>query len=457
MDQSLREILRAQRAWYESGKARDVSVRVAALKKLRQTLKRREEQLLAALRKDLGKAPEEAYMMELGIVYDELRDAMRHARWRGRPRFRLPSVAQLPGRGKVLRDPYGVVLVLSPWNYPVQLTLVPLVAAVAAGNCVVARPSSSAPETAKVLSTIIQESFSPGHVTAVLGASGVAEELTALPFDKIFFTGSPAVGRDVMRAASEHLVPVTLELGGKSPAIVTADADLKLAARRIVWGKFVNAGQTCVAPDYVLVSRKVENELLTLIRTEVKRQYGEEPLRSPELASIVNDRHFARLSGMLGEGKLICGGQTEPKARKIAPTVLAGVAEDSPLMQEEIFGPILPVIAYRTMEEALAQVRARPAPLALYLFTSDRDAARRVMRDMAYGGGCVNDCVLHVANTRLPFGGVGNSGMGAYHGRFGFECFTRPKGVFTASKRIDVPVRYAPLKGKLSLLRRLMR
>lgn len=451
------KLLRAQKRFYRGGQPRQWATRKAALQKLQATLNRREGKLLRALAADLDKSPEEALMTELGIVHGELRDALRNMRRWGRARRRLPSMAQLPGHGRVLRDPCGVVLILAPWNYPVQLTLVPLIAAIAAGNCAVVRPSSSAPRTAEALADIIAESFAPEHVSVVLGDSGVASTLTAMPFDKIFFTGSPSVGREVMRAASEHLVPVTLELGGKSPVIVAADADIPLAARRIVWGKGLNAGQTCVAPDYVLVHQKAENALLTALRAEIKRQYGPAPERSPDMTAIVNDRHFQRLAGMLGAGRLICGGQTDPQRRKIALTVLTDVAEDHPLMREEIFGPILPVIRFQTMEEALAHVRGRPAPLAFYLFTSDKDAARRVMRDTAFGGGCVNDCVLQLTNVRLPFGGVGNSGMGAYHGRYGYECFTREKGIFVASTRVDVPVRYAPMKGKLKLLRRILR
>ncbi|MDL2317597.1 aldehyde dehydrogenase [Eubacteriales bacterium OttesenSCG-928-A19] len=453
----MRNLLEQHRAYYRSGNTRDARMRVEALRKLQTTMKRRETALLRAIAADLSKAPEEAYMMELGIVYSELRYAIRHLRRWGRPRFALPSIGQLPGHGRVLRDPYGVVLILAPWNYPIQLTLVPLIAAVAAGNCAVVRPSSSAPRTAKVIAAILEESFTSGHVSAVLGESSVAAELTALPFDKIFFTGSPSVGREVMRAASANLVPVSLELGGKSPAVVAADANIKLAARRIVWGKFVNAGQTCVAPDYVLVNRKVEKQLLEAMRDEVARQYGRDPVHNPDLAAIVSDRHFARLSNMLGDGRLVCGGQTDPDTRKIAPTILTGVAEDDPLMRDEIFGPILPVITFKTMEEAMTSVRSRPHPLAFYLFTEDQDAARRVMRDMTFGGGCVNDTVLHVASNRLPFGGVGNSGMGVYHGKYGYECFSREKGIFMASTRMDVPVRYPPWQGKMKILKQIMK
>lgn len=453
----MEKTLDKQREYYQSGRTRHPKERMIALRKLQISLGRHENDLLRALTGDLGKSAAEGMMTELGIVYGELKDALRHlGRW-SKQRVRLPSIAQIPGYGRVLRDPYGVVLILSPWNYPAQLSLVPLIAAVAAGNCAVLRPSSSAPETAAMLRTIIQESFPEEYVKVVTGESAVARELTGLKFDKIFFTGSPAVGREVMAAASRHLTPVTLELGGKSPVVVASDADIPLAARRIVWGKMLNAGQTCVAPDYVLVAKPVENALLSSMEKEIKRQYGEKPLESPDLSTIINRRHFDRLCGYLSSGRLICGGQADTMALKIAPTVLAGVPDTDPVMQEEIFGPILPVLPFGTMEEALSFIRSRPAPLALYLFTAEKEAAKRVMRDMAYGGGCVNDCVLQLSSVRMPFGGVGESGMGTYHGKAGFDCFSREKSVLIASTRFDVPLRYAPRAEKLGLFRRLMK
>ncbi len=453
----MKEILAAQRAYVASGATKNPSVRIETLKKLQIGLSRHEPALLGALFADLSKSPEEAFMTELSMVYGELTHAISHLRRWSRPRFVWPSLGQLPGYGRVLRDPYGVVLILAPWNYPVQLNLVPLISAVAAGNCAVLRPSSSAPKTAQALEALVRECFRPEHVAVVNGETGVARELTSLKFDKIFFTGSASVGREVMRAASERLVPVTLELGGKSPAIVAADADIGLAARRIVFGKSLNAGQTCVAPDYVLVARQAENALLGALCQEIRAQFGENPLESPDLSAIVSRRHFERLCGLLSAGRLVCGGQTDLSTRKIAPTVLANVKESDPIMQEEIFGPILPVLSFRTMEEAVASVQSREKPLALYFFTSDKDAARHVMRDLPFGGGCVNDCVMHLANPRLPFGGVGESGMGAYHGRAGFDCFSREKAVYVSLAGTDVPLRYAPRKGRLGLLRRIMK
>ncbi|MCL1964213.1 MAG: aldehyde dehydrogenase family protein [Firmicutes bacterium] len=452
----MKELLDMQRTHYASGATRRPEVCVEALKKLQISLRKHEAGLLRALEADLGKSPEEGYMTELGATYGELRYAIRHARAWLRPRLVPPSMGQFPGFGRVFRDPYGVALILSPWNYPALLSLVPVIAAVATGNCAVLRPSSEAPKTAECLDAILRESFTPQHVSMVLGDTGVARRLTALPFDKIFFTGSAAAGREIMAAASQNLVPVTLELGGKSPVIVAADADIRLASRRIIWAKCLNAGQTCVAPDYVLVQKDVESALLEALRLQIEAQFGSDPLESPDLPPIVNRRHFERLEALLRDGRLICGGQADARTRKIAPTVLTGIDNQDPVMREEIFGPILPVLPFLSMEDAIKSVRSRPAPLALYLFTADKDAARHVTRDVAFGGGCVNDCAMHLAGPRLPFGGVGESGMGAYHGRAGFACFTREKPVFVASTAVDIPLRYAPRKGRLPVLKRML-
>ncbi len=451
------ETLNLQRAFFQSGATADITMRKTALRLLKETIVRHEAGLIDALRADLGKSAEEAYITEIGFVLGEIGFALKRLSLWALPRPAVPSLAQLPGRAAVYREPYGVALILSPWKYPFQLALAPLAAAVAAGNCAVLRPSSAAPKTAAMLSKIVAESFRPEHVTVAGGGADTASALTRLPFDKIFFTGSPAVGREVLRAAAENLVPATLELGGKCPAIVAADADIALAARRIVFAKCLNAGQTCVAPDYVLVARPAEAALLAALAAQIAAQFGAEPLDSPDLGAIIDERRFDRLVGLLGEGSAFCGGRYERAVRKIAPTVLTGVPDDSPVMREEIFGPILPVRAYATAEEAMAFVRAQPKPLSLYLFTADMASARRVMRDAAFGGGCVNDCAMHLTNPRLPFGGVGESGMGAYHGKAGFQCFSREKAVLYASRKVDPAIRYAPRAGRLSLFKRMMR
>lgn len=441
------KLFAAQRAFYRTAATRPVAHRIMALKRLRQALARHEEDLLRALAEDLGKSPEEAFMTELGMLYASLRHTLRHVRRWATPRLALPSLGQLPASARVLRDPFGVCLVLSPWNYPLYLSLAPVIAAVAAGNCAILRPSSQAPKVAETLARVVAEAFDPAHVTVALGDANAAGELLNLPFDKIFFTGSPAVGRRVMRAAAEHLSPVTLELGGKSPAIVASDADIPLAARRIVFGKLLNAGQTCVAPDYVLAAEGIAQKLADAMRAEIRRQLGEHPLQSPDLSRIIGKKHFDRLLALAPSA------ENDPNTLKIAPTLLPNAREDDPVMREEIFGPILPILTFRTMEEALASVRRRPHPLAFYLFTSDRDAGLRVLRDMAFGGGCLNDCVMHLAGEGLPFGGVGESGMGAYHGKAGFDCFSREKSVLLSSRRVDAPFRYAPRKGRMKLLR----
>lgn len=451
----MQRLLDAQRAYYHEGDMRVSAARVEALKKLQTSIKRHEGRVLRALATDLGRAPEEAFMTEVGTVYAELTHALRRLKSWSRPRLVLPSRAQMHGYGQILREPYGVVLILSPWSSPFQMTVIPLIEAVAAGNCAVLRSSSNAPKTAAVLSGIIQESFRPVHVAMARCETDTAQTLWSMPFDKIFFAGSASVGHKVLQTASERLTPVTLALGGKCPAIVAADADITLAARRIVWAKCLGSGQSCVAPDYVLVAKRVENTFLQALHDQITAQYGQDPVHNHDLAAIVGDSHFERLTRLLQDGRLICGGQTDPQKSKIAPTVLTGVKDTDPVMQEEIFGPILPVLSFRTMEEALSRVRARPTPPALYLFTSDKAASRRVMRDAEFGGGCVNDCVQQMAVTRLPFGGAKESGMGTYLGKAGFECFSRPKPVFVASARMDPSLRYAPRKGKLPRLKRL--
>ncbi len=450
-------LFQKQKAFFESGRGRSPSARVQALRQLLLALSHHEEALLAALSQDLGKTAEEAYMTEIAQVREELKYAIRRLRLWSIPAVAWPTVGQMPGHGRVLRDPYGVTLILSPWNYPVLLSLAPLVAAIAAGNTVILRPSAQAPQTARTLFTLLRDAFPEEQAAVVLGGQDAARTLLSLPFDKIFFTGSPAIGRQVLEAAAKNLTPVTLELGGKSPVVVCADADIDLAARRIVFAKGLNAGQTCVAPDYVLVARPVLDAFISAVKNEIERQFGKNPLESADLPPVISERHYERLCALLSDGVIAAGGQYDPERRKIAPTVLTDVSMESAVMQEEIFGPILPVLPFDTMDQALAKVRQMPHPLAFYLFTKDGAAARRVMRDMRYGGGCVNDCAMHLASPRLPFGGVGQSGMGAYHGKEGFRCFTRPKSVLYASAHVDLPVRYAPRKGKLSFLKRLLR
>ena len=442
--EAIQALLGRQRAYFAGGGTLPVPARIRALERLEQALLAHEEDLYQALRADLGKSRTESYLCEVGLTLSELRYVRRHVKAWSRRRPALPSLAQLPGRCFLQPEPYGVVLILSPWNYPVLLTLEPLIGALAAGNCAVVKPSAYSPNTSAVLSALIEEALPQEHAAVIQGGRQENQALLGQKFDYIFFTGSVSVGQEVMAQAATHLTPVTLELGGKSPCIVDGTADLALAARRIVFGKFLNCGQTCVAPDYLLVQREKKDALLAQIAREIARMYGEHPLESPDYGKIINEKHFRRLLGLLDSDKLVLGGERDPAALRIAPTILDNVTGEDPVMQEEIFGPILPVLPVDSLEEAIAFVRERPRPLALYLFTSSREAERRVFSQLSFGGGCVNDTILHLASSHLPFGGVGDSGMGAYHGKYSFLTFSHEKGILKTSTRLDVPLRYPP-------------
>ena len=431
--------------------------RRAQLERLAGALQRHEAALLSALQADLRKSPVQGYTTEIGLVQAEIRHAQKHlARWAA-PQHRRTPWFVAPARGWVQPEPFGVTLILGPWNYPVQLILAPLVSAIAAGNCVVLKPSELAPRTAEAITALMHDCFDAPLVTVVNGGADVAEALLRERFDKIFFTGSTRVGRLVMAAAAKHLTPVTLELGGKCPAIVCADAPVELAARRIAWGKFMNAGQTCVAPDFVLVAREARDAFVAAMKKALQDFYGDDPARCEDYGRIVNQAHFERLVKCLRDGKVIHGGTHDVKDLFIAPTILADVSPDAAAMQEEIFGPILPVLTFDKLDHALALLRDRPTPLALYVFTRDRATEARVLADARSGGACVNDVVSHMIGTGLPFGGMGESGMGAYHGRAGFEAFSHQRAVLRRATWLDLPFRYPPQKLSLAGLKRAMR
>ena len=454
----IRSIVRRQRAYFYSGRTLPVPDRVQALERLERAILAYETDLYRALNADLGKSRTESYLCEVGLTLSELRYVKKHVKAWSRKQFVLPSPAQLPGRCSLRPEPYGVALILSPWNYPVLLTLEPLIGALAAGNCAVVKPSAYSPHVSAVLAELLRKAFPPEYVAVVEGGRRENQALLEQKFDYIFFTGSPAVGREVMARAAAHLTPVTLELGGKSPCIVARSADLKLAARRIVFGKFLNCGQTCVAPDYLLADRRVKDALLEELARAIARMYGARPLDSPDYGKIVNEKHFTRLSGLLDREKLVLGGETDPEGLRIAPAVLDGVSGEDPIMQEEIFGPILPVLTVDSVAEAIAFVRERPRPLALYLFTRSRQTEERVFSSLSFGGGCVNDTVLHLASSRLPFGGVGDSGMGTYHGKQSFLTFSHQKGILKTPAWPEVPLRYPPYTAKKDLwARRLLK
>lgn len=449
-------LVAAQRQHFHTGATRSVAIRRLMLDKLEKAVLAHEGDLLSALHTDLGKAHYEGYACEVGIVLGELRFAKRHLEKWAAPKRRPTPIALFPAKSRVVADPYGVALIMSPWNYPVQLTLVPLISALAAGCTAVVKPSAYAPATAEVVGKLLTDAFDPRYVAAVQGGRAENAALLEEHFDYIFFTGSTEVGRTVMAAAAKHLTPVTLELGGKSPVIVCADADLPLAARRLCWGKFLNAGQTCVAPDHIWVPEHLRDKLVSELAKQIKTLYGADPLDSPDLPKIINEKHFQRLCGLMKSGKTAVGGMVMPDARKITPTVLIDVTEGDPVMGEEIFGPILPILTYTDLDGLLARLRKKPSPLALYIFTRSRGDEERIIGSLPSGGVCVNDAVVHLASSHVPFGGVGESGMGCCHGKAGFDTFTHYRTVVRRGK-LDLPVRYPPYEGKrISLLKKLM-
>lgn len=448
---SIQQKVESARAFFLSGQTRDVPFRLAALRRLQTSIQAHEKAIVEALKKDLNKSPYEANMTEISLVKGELSHAISHApRWAKGKRVR-PSLGQMPASARILPGPYGVTLIMSPWNYPFMLTLSPLIGAIAAGNTVIVKPSDYARETSHVISRILTQAFEEGHVHVVEGGRSENSALLEEKYDYIFFTGSPGVGQLVMEKAARNLTPLTLELGGKSPVIVEKSADIALTARRVLFGKLVNLGQTCIAPDYVLVPREHKQALLTALQ-----QQAAQMVPSPEYAQtmgrIVNRKHFDRLLHLLDNQTLFFGGQSDPDRLQIALTVVDDPAPHSPIMQEEIFGPLLPVLSYDTLEEALQFVESRPHPLALYLFSQDKQKQREILHRLSFGGSCINDTLMHIANHRLPFGGVGNSGMGRYHGKHTFETFSHMKAVLNKSRFLDLSVRYHPYKnseGKL--------
>lgn len=442
---NFRELFDAQRAFFRNRVTADVSYRRQALKRLRQSILLHEDRLCAALQADLGKGAREAYMSEIGMVLSSLSCALRHLRsWTKTRRVSAP-MAHFPCSCRVMPEPYGVTLIISPWNYPLLLCLDPLVAALAAGNCCIVKPSEYAPATAAAIRDLLSEIFPRDYVSVVEGESEVSRALAELPFDYIFFTGSTAVGRLVMEAAARHLTPVTLELGGKSPCIIDESAKMGVTARRIAFGKILNAGQTCVAPDYVLVPRKRMDEFVEEFRLAVQEMLGEAPLLNPDYVHIINRRHFDRITALMTGAEMPVGGGANEENLRIEPTLLTGVSADSPCMQEEIFGPLLPVIPYDYLSEAENFVLSRPKPLACYIFTESRRVEQGLLERLSFGGGCVNDTIVHLAAEKLPFGGVGSSGMGAYHGKAGFDTFTHEKSILRKATWLDLPFRYHPI------------
>ncbi len=429
------------------------SLRKERLKQLKKVIAAKESLIAKALLLDLGKSEFESYLSEIGFILDELSFVRKNLDdWMAPVRASTP-LPLLPGRSVIYNEPRGVVLVIAPWNYPFQLCLSPLIGAIAAGNRVVVKPSEVASQTALIIQEIIEDVFEDDEVCVIQGEVKETTELLSQKFDYIFFTGSTPVGKIVMKAAAEHLTPVTLELGGKSPCIVDSTADLATAAKRIVWGKFLNAGQTCVAPDYVLVHESLKDEFIEKFKTTLKEFYGDEIKASSDYSRIINHKNFDRLISLLDQSKVVVGGEHDREGRYIAPTLVGNVKWDDKIMEDEIFGPLLPMITFKNLNDIIPKILERPRPLALYYFGESTGHEQAILERISFGGGCINDTVIHLANPNLPFGGVGASGIGSYHGEKSFTTFSHQKSVFKQMNKVDIPLRYPPYKGKLNWIK----
>jgi len=450
-------MIEKQKEFFNSGKTLPLEFRINQLKRLRDSIERNEKIILEALYKDLRKSEIEAYNSEVLVVTTEVDYVLKRiSKWTRPRKVRTPLMHQ-PAKSLVYPEPAGVVLILAPWNYPFQLTFAPLIGAIAAGNCAVLKPSEYAPHMSAAMAEIIRNDFGQDYITVTEGGVEVSKALLQEKFDHIFFTGSTNVGKMVMRAASQHLTPVTLELGGKSPCIVWKDANIEVTSRRILWGKFMNAGQTCVAPDYLLVHKDVREGLIEALINGIGKFYGPSPQRSKDYARIINQNHFERLIKYLEDGTVLFGGEHDKKDLYISPTLLSDVKQSAPVMQDEIFGPILPIFEFETMEDVIDRIRSKPKPLSLYLFTNDRSVLEAVLRNTSSGGVCINDTVSHIVGSGLPFGGVGESGFGNYHGKASFDTFTHPKSVLRRSFSFDARMKYPPYQVELKKIKRILR
>ncbi|WP_068842831.1 aldehyde dehydrogenase [Flavobacterium chilense] len=434
----------------------DIGYRKETLKKLLYNIQKSEDLIVKALYDDFKKPEFEAVLTETNYVISELKDTIKNInKWAKRKRV-FPSILNFPSTDYIFKEPYGNVLVIAPWNYPFQLALCPLISAVAAGNRVVLKPSELTPHTSAIITKIIEKTFHVNHVEVFEGGVEVSNKLLAQRWDYIFFTGSVAVGKIVARAAAENLTPVTLELGGKNPCIIDETSNLKLAAKRIVWGKFINAGQTCIAPDYIVIQKNMKVNFISFLIEEIIKAYGKKMEKSPDFARIINTKNWVRLDSMIEREKVIFGGETDAEKLYISPTLIEDPALDSPVMKEEIFGPILPILTYETESEIHNIVSQYEKPLAFYVFSENKSFAKKLITTYSFGGGCINDTVVHFSNKRLPFGGVGHSGIGAYHGQLSFDIFSHHKAVVKKANWLDLPMRYAPYKDKLASLKRLL-
>lgn len=454
--EEIKKNLAQHRAFFNSQETKDTEFRLKYLKKLKRAIRKYEQNIMDALWKDLHKSNFEAYGTEIGMVLDELSVNIKNLKSWAKPQKVKTPVLHYKAESVLYHEPYGVALIIAPWNYPFLLLMGPFISALAAGNVVALKPSPYTPETAKVIEEMIKDTFDEKYVSIYQGGREMNQALLDENFDYIFFTGSPMLGKIVMEKASKYLTPVTLELGGKSPCIVDEDANIELAARRIMWGKLINAGQTCIAPDYLFVHKDVKDKLLAEMVKNIEKFYGEKIQESADYPRIVNKANVERLKNLMKSGKIFTGGEIDVEDRFISPTILTDVNPDSPIMQEEIFGPLLPVMEFSKIEEVIDYVNSHPKPLAFYYFSESTKKQDFILSRTSSGGGCINDTLMHIANHNLPFGGVGNSGMGQYHGKYGFETFSNLRSIIKKSTLVDVPVRYAPYEDKLGMIKMLL-
>ena len=448
MDSSkIKNVVNQQRKFFQTGATLPVKFRIEALKKLKANILANEKEIAAAITADLGKSETEAFMCEIGLVITEISYMLKHVRKFAKDKTVSTPLSNFPAHSFVKSSPYGNVLIMSPWNYPFLLTLDPLVDAISAGNTVVVKPSAYSPATSAAIEKVLQETFSPEYVAVVTGGRAENACLLEQKFDYIFFTGSQAVGREVLRHAAEFLTPCTLELGGKSPCIIDSSAKIKLAATRLVWGKYLNCGQTCVAPDYVLCHSSVKDQFIKAMAAEIKAQFGQDPLANKDYGKIINQKHFERVRGLINKDKVAVGGRVNAETQQIEPTVMDNVTWEDAVMGEEIFGPVLPVLTFDSYDQVYQTLNDKAKPLAFYLFTENRKLMKEFTSRFNFGGGCINDCIIHLATNNLGFGGCGESGMGAYHGKVGFDTFSTKKSIVNRKTFMDVPLRKQPYSG----------
>ncbi|MEC1155898.1 aldehyde dehydrogenase [Cytobacillus horneckiae] len=451
-----KDVIQKQRLYFSKGETKELSFRISALEKLQKLIKTHEQDIMVALKEDLNKTEFDSYLTEIAVLIEEIKFTLKNIQKWAKPRKVKSSLSTFGSKSFIYPEPYGVTLIISPWNYPFQLAMAPLIGSIAAGNTAIIKPSELTPHTSALMANLIGEYFPEEYISVVEGGIEISDRLLAEKWDYIFFTGSVPVGRIIMQAAAKHLTPVTLELGGKSPAIVHEDAHLTHAAKRLVWGKFVNAGQTCVAPDYTYVHSNIKELFIAEVKKAIKDIYTSDPMETGNFTKIVSDKHFHRLTAFLNNGQLEYGGRTDTEKRMIEPTILNDISWSDPIMEDEIFGPILPILEYSDLDSIIMKIKDRPKPLALYLFTESDKVQEAVLKHISFGGGCINDTVLHLSSPHLPFGGVGDSGMGAYHGKGSFDIFSHEKSMLKQSTKFDLPFRY-PSEKALNTIKKLIK